>query len=153
MHARCVVEPFDVRKHAAARLFTRLEASTVRLLDLQAVPEALHGRVVVTVSIATHRLPIAVVLQMRTQFSRGILAALVGVTDKPFLASFWVIPARNSAILSAANAWCPTELGETGRLNPSVIPGLRNRQYSADWKGLAVLTGQRQWWRRRGIRR
>ena len=40
MHARGVVETLDVRKHAATRCFSRFEASTVRLLDFQAVLEA-----------------------------------------------------------------------------------------------------------------
>ena len=50
MHARGVVETLDVGEHASSGFFTRLEASAVRLLDFQAVPEALHRRIVIAVS-------------------------------------------------------------------------------------------------------
>ena len=89
MHAGGVVEALNVGKHTATRFFTGLKASIVRLLDLQAMSEALHRRsallAVLAVSRVAHRLPVAVVLQMRTQFCRSILTAFVRVKDKPFL--------------------------------------------------------------------
>ena len=50
MHSRGVVETLDVGKHTGAGFFPCVEASTVRLLDFQAVPEALHRRIVIAVS-------------------------------------------------------------------------------------------------------
>ena len=65
MHAHRVLETLDVGKHTATCFLFCIEAAAVRLLHLQNVPEALHRRIVVTVARATHRLPVAVVLQMR----------------------------------------------------------------------------------------
>ena len=77
MHPCCVVEAFDVGKHAAPGFLPRLKAAPVRLLDLQAVPEALHRRAIFAVTRATHRLPVAHLLQMIARLMCRVLAALV----------------------------------------------------------------------------
>ena len=88
MHAGGVEEALSLRKHTATRFFSCLEASAVRLLDIQAVPEALHRRTALLGSLAitsaAQRLPVAVILQMRTKFCRSLLTAFVRVSDKPF---------------------------------------------------------------------
>ena len=64
---RVVLKKFNVRKHAAARFFSRLEVTTVRLLEFQAVPDAVHRGSALLGALAlprpAYRLPIAVVLQ------------------------------------------------------------------------------------------
>ena len=74
-----------VLAHETATTNEACHADTVSIF--QGVPEALHRRVVIAVSSATHRLSVAVVLQVHAQFSCGVKTALVGVKDEPFLLS------------------------------------------------------------------
>ena len=82
MHPRGVVEPLDVAKHAALGFFSGLKAPPVRLLHLQAVLEALHRRVIKTVALSTHRLPVAHPLQVILSVVRSVLTAFVRMKNQ-----------------------------------------------------------------------
>ena len=77
-----IVKPFDVVRDASGCLFMGFIGFVVNFFYLEALEEAFHGRVVVTIPFSTHTLLTSTLLQPRSKSQAGILRSAIGVNDQ-----------------------------------------------------------------------
>src|ERR1044072_3623044 len=85
MTTTAVVKHFDVLEQIRNGLLTRAINLVVDALIVQRVEEALRGRVVPAIALATHRAHYAIVVKLALKRLTGILAAAIGVMNQPRL--------------------------------------------------------------------
>ncbi|GIW83356.1 MAG: hypothetical protein KatS3mg105_5163 [Gemmatales bacterium] len=83
MQSDGVVKAVDGIGCGAYGLFVRLVGGVVDFFDLETFEEAFHGRVIVTVSFATHALKKPVLFQSLSVRGAGELRSPVTVNDQP----------------------------------------------------------------------